>query len=326
MVALIAARALVADSVTLSNGDSITGSLVAIKDSKLLFDAALFGRLEVDQRFVKTLETEKTYTVYISQQEKRGFFEAGDGVNYLRIGDQISAIEIVAIQSAEPAKRLIQVLPLDLRSRLDLALVFSSGNSTTENFNALGESKLRQKNGEHKATFLRNTEKVEEITSKDLVDVSYGYKRFFSPVWYASLNTNFFRDELKDIDQRLTLSAGAGYQVFNTSSSALSTELGLSSVQERLAGENKSSPALRWGIDFQRYFLDRKAEAFYRQSLLAIAEEGRGQVITSSTGLRYALSDRVDAALRADLNYETNPPIGAESIDLTYSLGVGIRF
>ena len=158
------------------------------------------------------------------------------------------------------------------------------------------------------------------------MDVSYGYKRFFSPVWYASLNTNFFRDELKDIDQRLTLSAGAGYQVFNTSSSALSTELGLSSVQERLAGENKSSPALRWGIDFQRYFLDRKAEAFYRQTLLAIAEEGRGQVITSSTGLRYALSDRVDAALRADLNYETNPPIGAESIDLTYSLGVGIRF
>ena len=81
------------------------------------------------------------------------------------------------------------------------------------------------------------------------MDVSYGYKRFFSPVWYASLNTNFFRDELKDIDQRLTLSAGAGYQVFNTTSSALSTELGLSSVQERLAGENKSSPALRWGLD-----------------------------------------------------------------------------
>ncbi len=51
-----------ADSITLSNGDSITGSLVAIKDNKLLFDAALFGRLEVDQRFVSTLETEKTYT------------------------------------------------------------------------------------------------------------------------------------------------------------------------------------------------------------------------------------------------------------------------
>ena len=126
MVALISVRALVADSVTLSNGDSITGSLVAIKDNKLLFDAAQFGRLEVDQRFVKTLETEKTYTVYISQQEKRGFFEAGDGVNYLRIGDQISAIEIGAIQSAEPAKRMIQVLPLDLRSRLDLSLIHIS--------------------------------------------------------------------------------------------------------------------------------------------------------------------------------------------------------
>ena len=66
IVALISVRALVADSVTLSNGDSISGSLIAIKDNKLLFDAALFGRLEVDQRFVSTLETEKTYTVYIS--------------------------------------------------------------------------------------------------------------------------------------------------------------------------------------------------------------------------------------------------------------------
>ena len=47
MVALISVRALVADSVTLSNGDSITGSLVAIKDNKLLFDAALFGHLRL---------------------------------------------------------------------------------------------------------------------------------------------------------------------------------------------------------------------------------------------------------------------------------------
>ena len=97
IVALISVRALVADSVTLSNGDSITGSLVAIKDNKLIFDAALFGRLEIDQRFVSTLETGRTFLVYISQQEKRGIFEEGDGVNYLRIGDEISAIEIGAV-------------------------------------------------------------------------------------------------------------------------------------------------------------------------------------------------------------------------------------
>ena len=85
----------------------ITGSLVAIKDNKLLFDAALFGRLEVDQRFV-VLETEKL--IRFIYRSKRNEVFRGDGVNF-EIGDQISAIEIGAIQSAEPAKRLIQVLP-----------------------------------------------------------------------------------------------------------------------------------------------------------------------------------------------------------------------
>ena len=83
-----------------------------------------------------------------------------------------------------------------------------------------------------------------------------------------------------------------GYQVFNTASSALSTELGLSSVQETSCWRKCIESSTAWGIDFQRYFLDRKAEAFYRQSLLAIAEEGRPGG-TSSTGLRYALSDRL---------------------------------
>ena len=108
---------------------------------------------------------------------------------------------------------VIAVLPLDWATRVDLSAVFSSGNSSTESFNTLAESRLKRPNAQHLATLLRNTEKSEGTTSKDQVDLSYGYKRFISPRWFGSANSNYFRDELKDIDQRLTLGAGLGFQV-----------------------------------------------------------------------------------------------------------------
>ncbi|MEC7990437.1 MAG: DUF481 domain-containing protein, partial [Pseudomonadota bacterium] len=67
-------------------------------------------------------------------------------------------------------------------------------------------------------------------------------------------------------------------------------------------------------------------EIFHRQSILAIAAEERGQVLNSSTGIRFALSDRIDTALRTDLNYETDPPAGSKKADTTFTLGVGLKF
>ena len=216
------------------------------------------------------------------------------------------------------------MLPLDWVSRVDLSAVFSSGNSTTESFNTLAESRLKRTNAEHLATLLRNTEKAEGVTSKDQVDLSYGFKRFFSPRWYGSANGNYFRDELKDIDQRLSL--GAGWFNWPTVVWVLSTEVGVSAVQERLDGIDRTNPAGRWAIDFQRYFFDRRMELFHRQTVLAIASENRGQVLTSSTGLRFALSERIDTALRTDINYETDPPPGSKKTDTTYTLGIGLKF
>ena len=64
-------------------------------------------------------------------------------------------------------------------------------------------------------------------------------------------------------------------------------------------------------------------ELFHRQTVLAIASGESGQVLTSSTGLRFALSERIDTALRTDINYETDPPLGSENTDTTYTLGIG---
>ena len=314
-----------ADTLLLHNGDRLSGTLVSIADQKVAFETVYAGLLTIEQRVVAQLETSRVYNFRGAAFERQGRLLMLDGRQGVGQPDDFSPIDIASIESAD-RQRVNAMLPLDWVSRVDLSAVFSSGNSSTESFNTLAESRLKRPNAEHLVTLLRNTEKAEGATSKDQVDLSYGLKRFISPRWYGSGNGNYFRDELKDIDQRLSIGAGLGFQLTNSRRGALSTEVGVSAVQERLNGVDRTNPAARWAIDFQRYFFDRRVEVFHRQTVLAIASEGRGQVLTSSTGLRFALSERVDTALRTDLNYETNPPQGSEKTDTTYTLGVGLKF
>ena len=322
----VSAGQALADTLSLYNGDQLTGTLVSISEQQVVFETTYAGAITVEQRAIRRLQTTRAYVLRGAAFEQQGVLAVIDDQQGVESEQGFAPIDIASIQSADRVQRVIAALPLDWATRVDLSAVFSSGNSSTESFNTLAESRLKRPKAQHLATLLRNTERSDGTTSKDQVDLSYGYKRFISPRWFGSANSNYFRDELKDIDQRLTLGGGLGFQVLNSSRGVLSTELGVSAVQERLDGVDRTNPAARWAIDFQRYFFNRRLEIFHRQSILAIAAEERGQVLTSSTGIRFALSDRIDTALRTDLNYETDPPAGSKKADTTYTLGVGLKF
>ena len=205
-------------------------------------------------------------------------------------------------------------------------MALSSGNSTAESYNTLIESDYKRDRTAHQITLLVNTEDSEGLKTKDQLDLDYGFKLFLSDQWFSSANAEYFSDPIKDVDQRISLGMGAGYQFVDNSFGALSTELGLSAVQEELDGDDEVSPAIRWGLDYNRYFFAKRVELFHRQTLLIIPEDDRGQVLSSSSGLRFALNHRIDTAFRVDLNYETDPTEGNEKTDTTYTLGLGIRF
>ena len=77
-------------------------------------------------------------------------------------------------------------------------------------------------------------------------------------------------------------------------------------------------------MKYNRYLWSKRVEIFHNHSLLVIPSGG--EVIDSSTGIRMAMSDRIDTNLRVDLQHETEPPEGSEKTDVTYSLGIGIKF
>jgi len=316
----------IADTVVLTNGDRLTGTLDSISGGRVLLVTEYAGAVPIAVDAIAELSSENSFSVRSGGAKREGQFAVVDGAQVITSERGTTPIELTSISRAGQSKLSLTALAPEWSSRADLSAVISKGNSETTAYNALVESAYKKDNVEHSVALLISDEEADDETTKDLLDLDYGYKRFISEKWFASGNAEYFEDALKDIDRRITLGAGVGYQFWDDSFSSFSTDLGVSAVYEDINGETETNPAIRWGLDYKRYLLQKKLEFFHGQSVLFIPDSDRGEVIQSSTGLRYALNDRIDATARADVNHETDPAPGADKTDVIYTLGVGIKF
>ena len=314
------------DVVVMKNGDRLSGVVDSLVKDELLIELKYAGIVSLKLEEVATITTNSIYEVQMLDTKLEGRLQVDSGTQYLRVGDQRIPVSIEEIEQLVKKRNALIPLTNDWRTRADLSLIVSEGNSETNNYNVFIESILKRPQSEHALALLINNEKAEEILTREQFDLDYGYKRFISEKWFASATAEYFEDELKGVERRLAGSGGIGYQFWDNSIGELSADISLSAVQEKIGLENEMNPALRLGIDFRRLFFINKMEVFHRQSILSIPDSARGQVLNASTGLRYELSTFVDTAFRIDTNYETKPAPGRQKTDLTYTIGLGLKF
>jgi putative salt-induced outer membrane protein YdiY len=327
-VVLAGALSAHADVAELTNGDRISGTVVSVAGGNVVMDTEYAGRLIIDIGAVARLETESVFEMRLSDGSlRRGQFAPDDDAQGVLLeGGEVAPLALADIRNASENKLGLTSLGREWSNRADLGAVVSRGNTETDNYSALVETKLKRDTVEHAFSLLIAQEESDGETTKDQLDFNYGYKRFVSEKWYASGNGQYFRDDLKNIESRITVGAGMGYQFWNNSLGALSSELGLSYVMEELDGNDEANPAIRWGLDYNRFLWSQRLEYFYKHSLLVIPVDGRGQIYNGSTGLRLAMNSWLDTSFRVGLQHETEPADDAEKTDVTYSLGIGIKF
>lgn len=319
-----------ADTVLLHNGDRLTGTVDSISGGKVLLVTEYAGGVPIALDAIAELETAEAFEVRLDgtaeSRDVIGAFVVSNGAQGIRQDGVVQPLDLQRVRHAGQNNLSLTGFTAEWTSRADLSAIISNGNSDTESYNTLIESVRKQGNVEHGFSILVSQEEAEGVTTKEQLDIDYGYKRFISEKWFASGNAEYFKDELKDIDQRVTLGAGMGYQFWDDSFGAFSTELGVSVVDEELDDDSETNPALRWGLDYNRFFFSKRMEIFHKQSVLFIPDSDRGEVLASSSGVRYALNSRIDTTARVDVNHETEPPEGSSKTDVTYTLGVGIKF
>ena len=316
-----------ADTLTLKNGDRITGRVDSISGGSLVIETEYAGLLKVQVTAIATADTEQRFDLKLaSGSEINGRLRASDGEQLVATREKAEPLALDEIRRLSEDLTGIVNMTREWRSRADLNAAISRGNSETDSYSVLLESVLKLERQEHNVALAVSREEADGLTTKDQQELDYGYKWFYRDDWFVSGNVEYFKDKLKGIDRRITLGAGLGHQFWDNSLGALSAELGISEVFENLEGGDANNPAVRWALSYNRFLWGKRIEFFHKNQILKILDSDRGEVLNASTGFRFALNDTWDANIRYDIDYETDPPPGNEKTDSTLALGVGLKF
>jgi putative salt-induced outer membrane protein YdiY len=314
-----------ADVVHLANGDRVSGTLVSVDGSAVLMDAPWAGRVRIEREAVRSIESDAPLGVELDGGEEADFrlVETASGEQGLQSADgatrEVGVGALALVYRDAPPRELVDEFRLDATYGLNI----TAGNADTQTHSVRGNLRIREGDQRH-STKLEVDRKIDEgDVTKDQYRLGHQIDWFVTDDWYAYGTGEYFSDAIKEVDYRMTLGVGAGHQFWDDSLGALSAEAGASVVIEEIGGEGEENPALRAGLKYNRFFLGGDLELFHSDERLMLTDFDRGQILNTSTGLRFAINGRWKADARIDLVYETEPAAGNEKVDVTYILGVG---
>ncbi|MEE4300453.1 MAG: DUF481 domain-containing protein [Pseudomonadales bacterium] len=314
-----------ADVVHLANGDRVSGALVSLDGSAAVIDTEWGGTLRVTREAVRSIDTEEALGIELeggvnteamlveAESGEQAIVDAAGEVEEIGLG----ALGLVYRET--PRIRIVDGFRLDATYGLNV----TTGNADTQTHSVRADMGFRRGKQRHRTRAELDRKIDEGDVTKDQYRLGHQLDLFFQADWYGYGSAEYFSDAIKEVDYRFTAGAGVGHQFWDDSLGALSAETGASLVVEEIGGDQVENPALRLALTYNRFFLGKTLELFHSDEALVLTDFDRGQILNTSTGVRFKINGRWKADARVDLIYETEPAPGNEKADVTYILGVG---
>lgn len=325
VIAAIACAPASADTVTLKNGDRITGTLLNLSRDTLVMKTAYAGEVKIGRSAIASLDTEGEVTLVLDGDIRRA-----------RLGS--AAPGNVAVQ---PSGQAAQTLPLEsialvnptpaqggpgraYRGRVNLGASRTDGNSDVQRVYGDGELVARSR-------FDRWTVRGDVRDAKDngrRTESKWrahgAYDRFYDRRMYSYVRTSFEHDEFADVDLRTTLGAGLGLQVLEGEPTSLSVQGGLDYVRiDRSIAADEDYPALGWEVKFEHKMWDGRLALFHGHDGFLGLEDAEQVLLRTRTGLRLPLAQGFNATAQLNLDWDREPAPGRRSTDRTWLLTLG---
>jgi len=130
-----------------------------------------------------------------------------------------------------------------------------------------------------------------------------------------------------DLERRVIIGGGAGYQWIESPEMNFSTEFGMASLYEKYdnQGSGNSELSLQLGYHFDK-MLTKSISFTNDTTYYPSTENFSDYFLTTTAGIRADFTERMFATFKAIFNYDVTPAAGAHSTDVKYFLGVGYRF
>jgi putative salt-induced outer membrane protein YdiY len=322
-----------ADEVALTNGDRLTGTIVQMTDSKLLFKSSAAGDVTIPLADVQTLSSAEPVTLRLS-----------DGTVLIRRLRPGQAGQ-VAVEAEGPIAA--QTLPLTSVTAINpppkpepkwtgsvsAGVAATTGNTETQAINASVDVQRRSEKDRMTAGFdyARGQQKDrntgEDNVTEDWWRARARYDYFFFPKTFGFMNVRYERDSIADLDRRVVIGGGAGYQFVESEKLNFAGLLGLASLYEKFKNDpdSKSDLSLQLGYNFDMQVTD-SVKVLHDLTYLPSLEKFSDYFLTTTGEVRASLTKAMFAGAKVIFNYDESPAPGRGSTDVKYLVSVGLSF
>jgi putative salt-induced outer membrane protein YdiY len=316
-----------ADEVTLSNGDVISGEIIAMKGGKLTIKTPYNESLEIAWGAIAKIRSDAPVEVVLSDGTVlKGTLQAGEEGALQVATDSAGPVpvrEMGMVTDINPPK----VPPVTYDGNVEAGVSYLTGNTDTTSGNLSGLFVARSK---RQRFTLRGrwyyAENDNEVSARE-AGGSAKYDFFMTEKLYTYANALFDYNPFKDLDLRSTFGAGLGYQFFEDIRKKLSAELGVSYVDENYRiGPDDNYASGRWSIGFDYKLIPDKIIFFHYQEGYFSLEDFEDTSLRAEQGLRFMVLKDFYTSFQANVAYDNKPSPGFDKTDTALIFGLGYNF
>ena len=326
----LGAAAARADEVQFTNGDKLTGVVLALADGKLVFDSKLAGKLEIAWVDVSTFSSEEPVTIVLNDQSVIvDSVAVGEPGTVRTLGSSTISAQTLSLASAVK----LNPEPVQWKGAAVAGAAFDRGNTTrsagTFAFDAVRRAeKDRTTFGAGYAAEQTKDEDTGDIsTTKRQMFTGLQYDLFFRPNWYLYANARGEKDGVADLALRLISGAGLGYQFFETDTLKLNLEAGPTWVSENYTDDTPNTDYIAarvaWNLDWIFY---PSVSFFHNGRAYPSLESRHDQLFETKTGFRYKLFGDFFGESKVLWTWDSTPADDKKRQDLSVILGLGYGF
>ncbi|UCD53313.1 MAG: DUF481 domain-containing protein [Phycisphaerales bacterium] len=322
-----------ADEVYLKNGDRYSGTIVKLTDGKLVLKADAAGEVTINQEDIQSLSSAGPLEIHFKDGAvlNQNVQVAQPGQFAIETGPTLRAqtfplAEVTAINPPPKPKP-------KWTGSLSAGFTATSGNTSIEAINASFSAVRRSEKDRQTASAdyakgkQDDPDTGEEETIEDWWRAKGQYDYFFSKKFFGFINGSYEKDSIADLDRRVVVGGGAGYQWIESEQTNFSTSLGLASLYEKFddATDSNSELSAQAGYNFDHQ-INESVRFLHDLTYFPALDKISDYYLTTTTELRASFTKSMYANFKVIFNYDATPATGRSSTDVKYIFGVGMAF
>ncbi|MEW6416125.1 MAG: DUF481 domain-containing protein [Pseudomonadota bacterium] len=316
LAALVAGHAW-ADTVTLLNGDRLSGTLVKMEAGTLWLETTYAGTLQLPWAQVGRIETDAPVRLRLDDAAEFDARLQTAATRELRVQPggvgapaPLPLDRVAAINPPQHPDRMV------LSGRAALGGSFARGNADADTLHLDGEVVAR--NPSQRVTLDGELNQASQNKVDTVSNWRAGLKvdHFLAERTYVYANTRFDHDGQADLDLRSTLGAGVGRQFVERDDLKFSLEGGLSLVHEAYgSAPDERFPGARAAMRYEQAFWQKRLRVFHTSDLLLSLEAIEDYLLQTRTGFRVPMGNGLSLGAQVNLDYDAVPAAGKDSTD-----------